>query len=46
MIDDFNARFGFNGSMHVDQIENIYDLCRYEKAWNPVEGSVWCSVIN
>lgn len=44
MIDEINARLGFDGSLSIEEIENIHDLCRYETAWNPANGSIWCSV--
>lgn len=44
MIDEINSRFGFDGSLSVKDIENIHDLCRYESAWHPTKGSIWCSV--
>lgn len=46
MIDCINARSGFKGSLQFDQIETIYELCRYEKAWDPKKQSIWCSVGN
>lgn len=44
MIRDIDCRFGFDGTLHFDDVNNIFNLCRYEQAWNITAGSVWCSV--
>lgn len=44
MIDDMNSRFGFNGTLQLQAIKNIYDMCRYEQAWHTDKTSIWCSV--
>ncbi len=46
MVKDINDRFGFNGTLQVDDIINMYDICRNEQAWNIDVGSAWCSVRN
>lgn len=46
MVEDINQRFGFNGTLQVDDIINMYDICRNEQAWNINVGSAWCSVRN
>lgn len=46
MVKDINQRFGFNGTLQVDDIINMYDICRNEQAWNINVGSAWCSVRN
>lgn len=43
-IVDINLRFGFNGTLTSKQVKDIFDLCRYEQAWQPHKGSIWCSV--
>ncbi|KAG4080367.1 hypothetical protein HA402_006705 [Bradysia odoriphaga] len=44
MVKDINQRFGFNGTLQVDDIINMYDICRNEQAWNINVGSAWCSL--
>lgn len=44
MIRDIDSRFGFGGTLHFADVNNIFNLCRYEQAWNIMAGSVWCSV--
>lgn len=39
-----DRRFGFNGTLTAKRIKDIFDLCRYEQAWQPRKGSIWCSV--
>lgn len=43
-IADVNSRLGFNGTLTAKQIKDIYDMCRYEQAWQTDKASVWCSV--
>lgn len=44
MIQEIDSRFGFNGSLQIGDAKNIYDICRYQQAWNISAGSPWCSV--
>lgn len=43
-IADINLRLGFNGTLTPKRVKNIFDLCRYEQAWQTHKGSIWCSV--
>lgn len=45
LISDVNARLGFNGSLPLNKIMDVYDICRYEQAWQTNQASAWCSVI-
>lgn len=44
LISDVNQRLGFNGSLTIKHVRDIFNLCRYEQAWHTYKGSVWCSV--
>lgn len=44
LVADINARFGFNGTLSADKIRDIFDMCRYQQAWQTNKASVWCSV--
>lgn len=44
LIRDIDSRLGFNGTLEVKQIKDIYDMCRYEQAWQTNRTSAWCSV--
>lgn len=43
---DVARRLGFKFSLNATIIQDIYDLCRYEKAWNVDQKSAWCSAFN
>lgn len=42
MLRDVSTRLGFKYALDADQINTIWDLCRYEQAWNIVKLSPWC----
>ncbi|CAH1108448.1 unnamed protein product [Psylliodes chrysocephalus] len=42
MIRDVFRRLGFRFTLNATVIEDIYNLCSYEKAWNPQPRSPWC----
>lgn len=44
LIAEVNSKFGFNGTLQAKEIKDIYDVCRYEQAWQTNQTSVWCSV--
>lgn len=44
LIADINSRLGFNGTLTANKIQDIFDMCRYEQAWQTNQTSVWCSV--
>lgn len=39
---DVFRRLGFRYNMNASIMNDIYDLCRYEKAWNVQHRSPWC----
>lgn len=45
---EISARLGWSGAelLTVEQIKDIYDMCRFDKAWNNSESelSPWCFV--
>ncbi|KAJ8956597.1 hypothetical protein NQ314_006683 [Rhamnusium bicolor] len=42
MTRDVFRRLGFKYSLNASIINDIYDICRYEKAWNVQQRSPWC----
>lgn len=44
MIEDINNRLDIN--LTINEIQDIYDLCRYELAWYIHLPSAWCSVFD
>lgn len=44
VISDVSARLGFKYALKIDQIHDIYDMCRYDLAWNLDRPSAWCVV--
>lgn len=45
LVSDINERFGFKGTLDAKTVKDIYNLCRYEEAWQLNKASAWCSVI-
>lgn len=43
-VSSMNDRLGFNGTLTSQRVRDIFNLCRYEQAWQTDKGSVWCSV--
>ncbi|KAJ8986190.1 hypothetical protein NQ317_005664, partial [Molorchus minor] len=43
---DIFRRLGFRFNLNSSTITDIYDLCRYEKAWNVQQRSAWCIAFN
>ncbi|XP_044759287.1 multiple inositol polyphosphate phosphatase 1-like isoform X2 [Coccinella septempunctata] len=46
MVRDVFKRLGFRYTGDEAVIRNMYDMCRYEKAWYLNDPSPWCSVFN
>lgn len=44
MLSDVSARLGFKFTLSEKQIKNIFDMCRYEQAWDLDRPSAWCTV--
>lgn len=44
LITDVDSRLGFNGTLQAKDIKDIYNICRYQLAWQGDQASVWCSV--
>jgi len=44
MVTEISRKTGI--SLDVSQVLLIWDMCRYEKAWKPAEGSPWCSIFS
>lgn len=44
LINDVSTRLGFEKSLTLEQITNIYQMCRYTVAWYIDKPSPWCSV--
>ena len=43
VISSVSDRLGFNNSLTLDDITDLYDVCRYERAWNPKKTSSFCA---
>lgn len=43
-IADISSRLGLSEPVTDRQIKNIWDMCRYDKAWDIEKSSPWCSV--
>lgn len=41
-IFDISQRLGFRYKLERDEIELIWDMCRYEQAWHVDRSSAWC----
>ncbi|XP_017087639.2 multiple inositol polyphosphate phosphatase 1 isoform X1 [Drosophila bipectinata] len=39
---DISTRLGFQYTLDEDDIKLMYDMCRYEQAWQVDRNSVWC----
>ncbi|CAG9827729.1 unnamed protein product [Diabrotica balteata] len=46
MVRDVFRRLGYRFTLNATVIDDIYNLCRYEKAWNPQPKSPWCVAFN
>ncbi|XP_053607152.1 multiple inositol polyphosphate phosphatase 1-like isoform X2 [Plodia interpunctella] len=44
MITNVSLRLGFNYDIHPTLVYNMYQMCRYNKAWDISSVSPWCSV--
>ncbi|XP_013107819.2 multiple inositol polyphosphate phosphatase 1 [Stomoxys calcitrans] len=40
---DISRRLGFKYTLETEDIELMYDMCRYEQAWQVDRTSVWCA---
>lgn len=40
---DVSARLGI-GLLDDNTVLNIYEMCRFDKAWYPLKPSAWCAV--
>uniref|UniRef100_A0A2A4J0D4 Multiple inositol polyphosphate phosphatase 1 n=1 Tax=Heliothis virescens TaxID=7102 RepID=A0A2A4J0D4_HELVI len=43
MISNISLRLGFNYDVQKETILRVYQLCRYNKAWDDVKISPWCA---
>lgn len=46
MVRDVFRRLGFRYTLNDTIINDMYDMCRFEKAWNLDSHSAWCTVFN
>ncbi|XP_022184853.1 multiple inositol polyphosphate phosphatase 1 isoform X2 [Nilaparvata lugens] len=45
VVHKVNRRLGFvDHKLTIDEIEQVYDICRYEKSWNFNKLNPWCAV--
>ncbi|XP_062550122.1 multiple inositol polyphosphate phosphatase 1-like [Armigeres subalbatus] len=43
-LSEISKRLGFDYTLSTEQVEDLWDACRFEQAWHPYENSPWCSV--
>ncbi|PSN34766.1 Multiple inositol polyphosphate phosphatase 1 [Blattella germanica] len=46
LLQNVSSRLGFSYSLTYRQLDDMYDICRYEKAWNIRKVSPWCAVFS
>ncbi|KAJ9582182.1 hypothetical protein L9F63_003469 [Diploptera punctata] len=46
LIQNVSQRLGFNYRLTYRQINDMYDMCRFDKAWNIRDISPWCAVFS
>ncbi|XP_011496891.1 PREDICTED: multiple inositol polyphosphate phosphatase 1-like [Ceratosolen solmsi marchali] len=46
LIQNVSSRLGFSHNINNESIGLMYDMCRYEKAWEINRLSIWCSIFN
>lgn len=44
VVSDVSSRLGFKFPLKPEQIQDIYDMCRYDLAWAVDRASPWCVV--
>ncbi|XP_045497764.1 multiple inositol polyphosphate phosphatase 1-like [Colias croceus] len=44
MITNISLRLGFSYDVNYETILSMYEMCRYNKAWDNVQISPWCAV--
>lgn len=44
LVSDVSMRLGFKFPLKIEQIEDIFDMCRYDLAWKLDVPSPWCTV--
>lgn len=44
LVSDVSERLGYKFPLKVDQVLAMYEMCRYDQAWNLDEPSPWCVV--
>lgn len=44
MVSNVSRRLGFNYDIDREDLRSMYDMCRYNKAWEVAKISPWCAV--
>lgn len=44
MLSDVSIKLGFKFTLSIKQVKTIWDMCRYDLAWNLDAPSGWCVV--
>lgn len=44
VIKEVSRRLGFQKKLKTSDIMNMYDMCRYEQAWQQNATCIWCMV--
>lgn len=42
-MNDVSARLGYKFPLKMNQITDMFDMCRYDQAWNLEKPSAWCA---
>ncbi|KAG5676678.1 hypothetical protein PVAND_006495 [Polypedilum vanderplanki] len=42
MLEEVSIRLGYKYTLNAKQIDNMWDMCRYDQAWYLQEPSPWC----
>lgn len=43
LVNDVSLRLGYKFPLKIEQINDIFDMCRYDQAWNLDVHSAWCA---
>ncbi|CAH0563865.1 unnamed protein product [Brassicogethes aeneus] len=46
LVSNVFKRLGFRYTLNASIVDDMYDMCRFEKAWNVLKPSPWCSAFN
>lgn len=44
IVNDVSSRLGFEQPLPLEKVLDMYEMCRYEQAYNVDKPSAWCTV--